>query len=382
MRIAARKIIGGRKQWFLIALGVLLTPFSLVSRANSQQPPFVAYGASASVQEIVAVRFTSVGGKLASVIVQREPLGFEAAPVVFHAQYRLLYVASLRAKEVDGNKLLVFSVGKDGRLTRKKEVELPHGSAYLSLDRSGRFLLSASYFEGHVDIHRLDVQGIPTTLVGTNYEGRDKAHSIRTTRDNRFAYVPYVKDRNALYQYAFDEKSGKLLALDPPQANVPTGIGPRHVAYHPTEPFVYFSNEQHLGAIAYRIQRGGTLQLLQVCQPGDLKPAEGLAASDILITPDGLFLYVGVRDFDKGLVDAIHRYAVSPDGTLTHLGQTKSDAIPWGLQLSPDGRHLLVTATNGGTLTAFEITTDGDLAKRTSIGWGKMIRAIAVVEVE
>jgi 6-phosphogluconolactonase len=243
-------------------------------------------------------------------------------------------------------------------------------------------LLSASYFEGHVDIHRLDEQGIPTTLVGTNYEGRDKAHSIRTTRDNRFAYVPYVKDRNALYQYAFDEKSGKLLALDPPQAKLPTGIGPRHVAYHPTEPFVYFSNEQHLGAIAYRIQRGGTLQLLQVCQPGDLKPAEGLAASDILITPDGRFLYVGVRDFDKGLVDAIHRYAVSPDGTLTHLGQTKSAAIPWGLQLSPDGRHLLVTATNGGTLTAFEITTDGDLAKRTSIGWGKMIRAIAVVEVK
>ena len=344
--------------------------------------PFLAYGASATTQEVAAVSFRYVNGKLVSEIVQRVPLGFEGAPVIFHARHRLLYVATLRSPAAGGHKLLAFSVDARGRLTRKQEVPLEHGSAYLSLDRTGRFLLSASYFEGHVDVYRINEQGLPIELTHTQHEGRDKAHSILTGRNNHFAYVAYVDDQNALFQYEFDEERGKLLALDPPQAQVLAGVGPRHVAYHPTKPFVYFSNEQQLGASAYSLDDSGKLKLIQVCQPSQLKPAQGLAASDIAIAPSGRFLYVGVRDFDDGLVNALHRYEVHDDGTLTHLGETASDAIPWGLQLSPEGRHLLVTAANGGTLTAFEIDAAGDLHKRSSITWGTMIRDIAVLVCE
>ena len=86
----ARKLI-------CIALGI--AAYSLTSRANCEEAPLIAYGASASAEEVVAVRFAAMDGKLAPEIVQREPLGFEAAPIVFHDQHRLLYVASLRAKE-------------------------------------------------------------------------------------------------------------------------------------------------------------------------------------------------------------------------------------------------------------------------------------------
>ena len=122
--------------------------------------------------------------------------------------------------------------------------------------------------------------------------------------------------------------------------------------------------------------------MLQVCHPGKLKPASDVAASDITITPDGRFLYVGVRDFGESRVDAIHRYTVHDDGRLTHEGKTDCDAIPWGLQLSPNGQHLLVTATEGGTLTAFKIDNQGNLNKDMSIAWGNTIRAIAVVACE
>jgi len=357
--------------------------FAADPQGNSQdkstpfQPfqPFIAYGASATAQELVAVRFDRKGNQMLAKVVQRERIGFEGAPVILRNQ--LLYVASLRAKEPNENQLMVFRVN-NGRLTRAKQFGMRHGSAYISLDRTGRFLLGVSYFEGYADVYRLDNNGIPDTHVASVFEGSDKSHSIRTSPDNRFVYIPYVGENNAMFQYAFDQNTGRLRPLDPPQARIPEGIGPRHVAFHPSKPFVFFSNEQHLGATSFRIASDGQLKLINACEPGTLKPAQGIAASDIEITPDGQFLFVGVRDFAKGQIDAIHRYAVAGDGKLTHLGQTDADAIPWGLQMAPDHRHLLVTAAQGETLTAYRIDARGGLHKEASIKWGKMVRDIAV----
>ena len=66
---------------------------------------------------------------------------------------------------------------------------------------------------------------------------------------------------------------------------------------------------------------------------------------------------------------------------MTHLGETDADAIPLGLQVSPDHRHLLVTAAHGEILTAFQTDDDGGLHKEVSIKWDKMVRDIAVVEL-
>lgn len=343
--------------------------------------PFIAYGASATSHEVVSVRFSQSGKQLKPTIVQREPTGCECAPVIYHEKLRLLYVLSLRAKNDEQNKMVIFSVDEGGRLKLKKKLPMKHGSAYASFDRTGRYILSVSYFEGHVDVYRLDDNGMPTHVSNT-FENRNKAHSILTAPNNRSVYVPYVKDNNALFQYSFDQTAGALRSLVPAQSEVPDGVGPRHVAFHPTRPFVFFSNEQQLGASTYRMADDGQLSLIQVCDPGELKAAQGLAASDIVITPDGRHLFVAVRDFANDKQHGIHRYGVQNDGRLVHLGATEADAIPWGMKLSPDSRHLLVTATHGETLTALLIGKDGGLTKRSSIKWGNMIRAIAIVPVK
>ena len=123
------------------------------------------------------------------------------------------------------------------------EIALNHSYAYLSLDRTSRFLLGADYGEGFVDVYALNESGTPGKRVTALNEGRSTAHCILTTPDNRFVYVPYVKENNAIYQYRFDAESGQLTALEPKNANPPEGTGPRHMAYHPTKPVVYFSNE-------------------------------------------------------------------------------------------------------------------------------------------
>jgi 6-phosphogluconolactonase len=274
------------------------------------------------------------------------------------------------------------SVASNGKLTRKAEVKMTHGTSYLSIDGSGQYLMTASYSEGTVDVYKLDKEGIPTGPVFTKDEGRKFAHSILQAPNHNLICVPYVKENGTVYQYSLDLLAGRLIPLNPAQAFVPKGVGPRHQAYHPTKPFVYFSNEQHIGASAYRIGDSGTLAHLQVCDPGDLKPGPGLSASDCKITPDGRFLFTGQRAKPDSGLNGVNRYRVNDDGTLTWLGRTDTDTTPWGLMVTPDGKHLMVTASTGGTLTRFVIDEAGGLKKLASVSWGKSIRSIGVVSLD
>ena len=310
---------------------------------------------------------------------QKLKLGFEAAPMVYHPDLKLIYVASLRDMTGAGNKCAVLSTCSSGKLSLKKTVPFQHGSAYLSLDRSGKYLLSASYFDGDVEVFQLDEDGIPSKRVHHTHEGRDKAHAVLTSPDNKFAYVPYVKNQNALFQYKFDEKTGDLIAQDPQMTKLPNSIGPRHMAYHPTEPYVFFSNEQHLGTSSFRMVNGN-LTLVDVEEAKGHSPADGLMASDIYLTPNSKYLYVPVRDFGEGTQDSIHAYRIEDHGLLTHIQKLPCDAIPWGLNVTSDGKHLLLTASKGNTLTFYSISEEGTLKKQTHIEWGNKIRDILILE--
>ena len=176
-------------------------------------------------------------------------------------------------------------------------------------------------------------------------EGKKEAHCVLVSPDNKYLYIPYVKGNLALLQYRFDASSGTVTPLDPLNANPPVGTGPRHLVYHPTLPMVYFTNEQGIGLSTYERLANGQLSLRQdiaILPEGMSK--EGLSASDLEITPDGKFIFAGLRGHSQDF-DRIARYRVREDGQAELLGLTPTDKIPWGLALSPDGRYLLVSAT-------------------------------------
>ena len=263
-------------------------------------------------------------------------------------------------------------------LTVKSEVsmtnfDVAHGYAYLSLDRKENFLLGANYREGFVDVYELDESGLPAALVSTLNEGRKNAHCILPSPDNQFVYIPYVKDTNALFQYKFDPETGALSPLEKLDAGPPEGTGPRHMAYHPTKPYVYFSNEQHVGVSVYKKGSDGQLVNVQVCDTTGIElPEDGRSASDIVITPDGKYLFTGLRAARHGL-DQVSRWAVQKDGLVKHLGLTKADEVPWGMAISPGGEYLVVTGFGSGTLMVFRIEADGDLTRVATMDWDPKI---------
>lgn len=221
----------------------------------------------------------------------------------------------------------VVTLDKSGAYVKHEPMVLKHGGAYLATDRTGRFLFSADYDKGHVDVYPLNESGMPGTWLTGLDEGRLYAHCILPTPDNRFLYIPYVKESNALFQYRFDAESGKLTPLEPKNAGPPAGTGPRHVAYHPKLPIAYFSNEQHLGVSVYDMAASGQLKIRQVCDAVDASVVkEGLSSSDILITPDGKFLFAGIRGHSRDF-DWVSPYQVLENGELKHLGLTPADKI-------------------------------------------------------
>jgi 6-phosphogluconolactonase len=253
---------------------------------------------------------------------------------------------------------------------------LKHGTAYLSTDPANRFLLSASYGSGAVDVYALNASGVPTKWVAGRDEGRKNAHCVLPSPDGRFIYIPYVKETNALFQYRFDDATGDITPMEPLDVLPPSGTGPRHMVYHPKLPVLYFSNEQHLGVSVYDRDAEGRLKFRKVCDAvASDESKEGISSSDIVITPDGRFLFAGIRGHTRDF-NWITRYRIDDSGDVTLLGRIPADKIPWGFALSPDGEYLVVTAYEGGSITAYRTTKDGDLVKAASIACDKNISDI------
>lgn len=355
-----------------LALGFSLLTFS--SPAPAAEPePFLIYAPSRSSEELLILKLTpNPENKFPYAeleLIAAEDLHFPGRTIAKHPSKSVFYLSG-GAKNADGMNLGVkFLNGRSATDGHAVRGFWPRSYAYLSVDRSEKFLLGCDYGSGVIDVYPLDEKGMPAVEpVATLDEGRKAAHCVLTSPDNRHFYIPYVKEHNALYQYAFDADTGKVAALDPKNANPPEGTGPRHLAYHPELPLFYFSEEQGLGVSVYqRDEESGKLTYVEsVNANGDDAPKEGVSASDIAMTPDAKFLYTGIRGHQHDY-DYLAGYAINDDGSLKPLGLTETSKIPWGLAVSPDGHHLVVTAFKGAEILVYRIEEDGSLKEAAKL---------------
>ena len=355
-----------------LTLITILLGFGM-SAASFGADAFRVYAPCSKTQTLWIVdAVPKVDGGLELKVAEKRNLGFNGRVIATHPKKPLLYVAGGGGErgKVPG---AVVAFPRDGGYASHQRVDLNDDAAYLSLDRNGAFLFAVSYGNGRLNVYRLGEDGLPGKAVATVDEGKKEAHCVLISPDNQFLYIPYVKSNLALFQYRFDASTGAVTPLDPHNANPPQGTGPRHLVYHPTLPMVYFTNEQGIGLSTYQRSPNGQLALRQdiaILPEGMSK--EGLSASDLEITPDGKFIFAGLRGHSQDF-DRIARYRVREDGQAELLGLTTADKIPWGLTLSPDGNYLLVSAYTGATLTAYRITTQGDLEKVASLPWDAQI---------
>jgi 6-phosphogluconolactonase len=257
----------------------------------------------------------------------------------------------------------------NGGLTRNGTVTPDGAAAFLSTDRQGKYLLSSYYQDGYAAVHPIGEDGAlggpPTEWLATDVG----AHAMQTDRSNKFAFVPHiarlsdnvlepVKDApgpNVIYQFKFDENTGRLTPNSPPQVQQQGFLGPRHFCFHPTLDVVYFSDEQGSSVTAYRLDTStGTLSAFQTTStlPGGY--AERNTCSQIQITATGKFLYVPNRGHNS-----IAGFSVdAATGSLTALGQVSTESVPSAFSLDPQGKFVFAAGSASGRLASYGINGD------------------------
>lgn len=270
--------------------------------------------------------------------------------MAFSPYKRMLYVSRRRDSIVS-----TLRINGDGSLSPIGELSTSSGACYLSTDRSGRYLLSAYYAEGGVAVHRIRDDGIAfgprlcwiNTGIG--------AHSIETDALNRYVFscnIAEPEGSNAIHQFLFDERSGKLTANSPARLIGENGCGPRHFCFHPRLSVLYVSNEQGGSVSSYRLNSDtGTLTRWHTVStlPSDFDG--GNTCSQIRITPDGNSLFAPNRGHNS-----IANFALDPmTGALSLREIVPTEPIPRACQLDPGGRILLVAGIDSGKIAAYRI---------------------------
>ena len=130
-------------------------------------------------------------------------------------------IAAVRSKPFQAHS---YSIDKSsGALNLVGTGTLAESYPYIALDRSGRFLLGASYGANQVGVNPVGADGRvgePLQVIPT----ARNAHSIRTDNTNRFVFVPHL-GTDQVFQFLFDEKSGWLSANTPPVLQLKQGTG-------------------------------------------------------------------------------------------------------------------------------------------------------------
>ncbi len=217
----------------------------------------------------------------------------------------------------------------------------PGGPAYVAVDRSGRWVLTANYNGGTVRIFRVDSGGeldLRKELRTGIYP-----HCIVSDPTNQYLFVPN-KGTDTITRLAFDAETGEATILG--EVSVESGTEPRHLTFSPDGHHAYLACEKGCQLRTFALD-GGELRPLQTLSTLPREATESDTGADVHATPDGRFVYASTRGHDS---IAIYRVAA---GGLELVGfESTRGRIPRNFCLL--GSDMLVAANQeSGTLAVF-----------------------------
>ena len=249
-----------------------------------------------------------------------------------------------------------------GKLTLLNQVSsLAPGPAYITLDRSGHYVLVANYDEGSVAVYRIMPDGkIGDSTAFVRHFGssvnaeRQKgphAHSIAMSSDNRFAIVADL-GLDELIVYPLDASQGTLGT--PRVIKTDPGVGPRHLTLASSGKFVYVINElkSSLTVYSYNASDGAMTPLQKISTLPNNFHGENTAA-EVVLDPTEKFLYASNRGDDN----SIAVFAVDPKkGTLTAIEYVPTGGkTPRNFAIDPSGQWLLAANQDSNNIVTFRI---------------------------
>lgn len=237
------------------------------------------------------------------------------------------------------------------------------GSAHIAVHPNGKFLLTAQYGGGSVAVFPIlqgGVLGARSQLIkhqgGSQVvEGRQNAphpHYSGFSPDGRFAFVPDLGlDDIVIYRTT---PEGKL--TEHGRASTVPGGGPRHMRFSTNGKFIHLLDELSLSVttFAYDADKGSTARVgTTPTLPAEVKARENFnSASEIVVHPNGKFLYTGNRGHDSVTV-----LRCDPKTGKTEVVEIEPIRGSWprNINLTPDGKWLIAAGAHSNTLSVFSV---------------------------
>jgi 6-phosphogluconolactonase len=277
-------------------------------------------------------------------------------------------------------------------------VSLAARPIHMSVDISGTHVLVAYNDPSSVTVHRLNADGTLGALVNqpSALDTGIYAHQVRVDASNKTAILvtrgngptkDKPEDRGALKVFSYADGVLTNRASIAPNGGV--NFQPRHLDFHPSQPWVFVSLERQSKLQVYRMTKDGSLGALPLfTKDSGADPAHKALrqnAGTIHMHPNGRFVYQANRSatvdasgkpVDAGGENSIAVYSINQqtgEPTLIQSADTRG-AEPRTFALDPSARILVAanqTAIFSGSgasakmipasLALFRIRTDGKL---------------------
>lgn len=245
------------------------------------------------------------------------------------------------------------------------------GPCHVSVDATGKVLFIANYGDGSEKTYRLETNGalgdggarVARTghSANTNRQASAHAHFIGADPSNRFALVCDL-GTDEVISYPFDPDTARLYVSRFEVGGVPAGAGARHLAFSRDGKSVYVLNEMGCSISRFELDAKGRLYPMETIAalPAEVPVKASYTAAEILVSPDGKFVYATIRGHDSISVFAV-------DAVSGHLKLVQNTAcggkMPRGLGLDPTGRWLIAANQQSGNAVEFSVdATSGKLS--------------------
>jgi 6-phosphogluconolactonase len=300
--------------------------------------------------------------------------------LVVHPDHRFLYSVSEDPQSVGpyrdkGSFVSAFAIEPSTGKLRLLNTLPSSGTStcYISVDKSGKYVLAASFGSGNVAVFPVKSDGSLGPRVGfdqhtgkgkdPHYQAGPHAHSFDVSPDGRFA-VSSDLGTDRVYVYRFDEGSGTITPSQPPFVSIrPPGGGPRHFVFAPGGQFAYLISE--MSGIVTTFARDPARGILSDIQETSTFPKDfnldkyaalnSAHSAEIAVHPNGRFLYLSNRGPDTILVFAVD----SSTGKLRPVEEVSSRGLmPRSFALDPSGSYLFAANEVTDGVVIFRVDPD------------------------